>query len=104
MKVEYDGAEYTLDLDEIDVVEASYIKVKTGLTLLGLQAGLEQADPDALKALFWLMHKQSGKAVDIERVNFKIMKFIEAIKGSQDKEPDSEAPVNPTKPASPNGS
>lgn len=99
MQVDYDGAQYSLDLDEIDVVEATYIKVKTGLTLLGLQAGLGEADPDALKALFWLMNKQSGKAVDIERVNFKIMKFIEAIKDSQGKEPDSETAVNPTKPA-----
>src|ERR1700744_1802562 len=98
MKIDYDGAEYTLDMDEIDVVEATYIKVKTGLTLLGLQAGLEQADPDALKALFWLMNKQSGKAIDIERVNFKIVKFVEAIKNAQVDEPAEKVSENPTKP------
>lgn len=98
MKIDYDGAEYTLDLDEIDVVEATYIKVKTGLTLLGLQAGLEEADPDALRSLFWLMSKQSGKAVDIERVNFKIVKFVEAIQAAQDNEPKAgEVEGNPTK-------
>lgn len=79
MKVKYDEAEYTLDLDDIDVMQAKVIKVATGLTLSGLEDGLAEADPDALQALFWLMCVQSGLQQDIAHTNFKVVRFAKAL-------------------------
>lgn len=79
MIVNYDGKEYTLDLDELTTNEAKYIKHETGMTLLKLQEGLLEVDPDALTALYWLMMKQSGISCDMRRVDFKIVRFSEAL-------------------------
>jgi hypothetical protein len=95
MIVNYDGEEYKLDLDELDLAEAMVIKVKTSMSLMKFQAGLEEMDPDALRALYWLMMKQNGKAVDIDRVNFKVSKFASAVTEAQKEEPAPE--VTPTK-------
>lgn len=93
MKVEFDGKEYNLDVDELDIVEATYIKVKTGLNLLPWQAALEECDPDALKGLYWLMMKQNGVACDFERVNFKVGAFIAAFQKAQEAEAQPETPT-----------
>ena len=50
-----------------------------GFTMLGLLEGLRQIDPDAVRAAFWLMHAQSGVPCDIDRVNFKIVDFADAL-------------------------
>lgn len=102
MLIQFEDEEYKLDLDEIDYTEARYIKRHTGLTLLELELGLEKIDPDALGALYWLMMKQSGTAVDLQKVNFKALKFtaalIEAKKREAEenptKEPDEAPPTN----------
>jgi hypothetical protein len=87
MIVEYEGEKLTFDLDEIDVQQATVLKRKLGLTLLSLDAGLSEGDPDALRAVFWLMQVQSGKTgVDIDAVNFKIVKLANAIQDAVEKE------------------
>jgi hypothetical protein len=87
MIVEYEGEKLTFDLDEIDVQQATVLKRKLGLTLLSLDAGLTEGDPDALRAVYWLMLVQSGhKGVDIDDVNFKIVKLANAIQDAADKE------------------
>lgn len=80
MQIEFEGESYTLDLDEIDVSEARTIKRQTGLSLFDFQQGIYNVDPDALILAYWLMMKQSGKtAIDPQKVNFKIVKFSNAI-------------------------
>lgn len=86
MKVTYLDNEYTLDLEEIDVKQARIIKDKCGLTLAGLEAGLGEADPDALRAMFWLMTEQTGLHQDIELVNFKLVKFVQALQEATEAE------------------
>ena len=79
MKIDYDGKQYEFDLDEIDVSQATTIKRKFGLTLLSLESGLREGDPDALRCIYWLMLTQAGERVNIDNVNFKIVKFANAI-------------------------
>lgn len=80
MKVNWDGDVYELDLDEIDVSQACTIKREWHLTLLGLDNGLNEADPEALLAIYWLMHQQTeGKTLGIRDINFKVVKFASAV-------------------------
>lgn len=79
MKVTYLDNDYTLEMDEIDVKQARLIKAKCGLTLATLEDGLNEADPDALRAIFWLMTEQSGLHQDIDLINFKVYKFAKAL-------------------------
>ena len=79
MKINFEGKEFTLDLDEISVSQAKVIKVHTGQTLKSLGDGMQEGDPDALRAVFWLMHVQSGVSLDIDRADFKIVKFLTAL-------------------------
>ena len=79
MRVEFQGKEYTLDIDEIDVAQSRHIYRKTGLSLLKLEEGLAEVNPDALVALYWLMLAQSGETVDMDKVNFPVVKFANAL-------------------------
>jgi hypothetical protein len=93
MIVNFEDQEYTLDIEEVDVRQATLIKVKTGLNLLEWQASLETGDVDALRALYWLMREQSNKPVNFESINFKIIKFANAIAEASG---DAESEENPT--------
>jgi hypothetical protein len=81
MKVTWEDKEYTFDLDEMTVAQAKTIKVHCGLTISQLNDGLwRDMDPDAVRAAYWLMHVQSGKkALDIDRIDFKVVRFMEAL-------------------------
>lgn len=79
MNINFEGKDYHLDLDEIDVQQARTIKRQTGLTLLQLQKGLEDVDVDSMVALYWLMMVQNGTTVDMNKVNFPVVKFGEAV-------------------------
>ena len=79
MKVHFEDRDYTLSLDDITVAQAKVIKVHRGLTLKGLSEGLKELDADALGAAYWLMKVQSGDSADIDRVDFKAIKFAEAV-------------------------
>lgn len=78
MIVQFDAAEYTLEIDQIDLNQAIYIKVKTGMSLSAWQQGIRDSDPEAIKALYWLMLSQSSKAVVWEKINCKVLPFISA--------------------------
>jgi hypothetical protein len=95
MVINFDGKQYSLDVDEIDVAQAMVIKVKTGFNLLQWQAALEEGDVLAVKALYWLMLAQNGIASDIDLVNFKLVRFIEAV-GEASKADKKDAEPNPT--------
>jgi hypothetical protein len=96
MIVKFEDQEYKLDIEELDVAEATYIQVKTGFNLLQWQAALEQVDVGALKALYWLMRKQNGSTVDFELINFKITKFLKAFQAAQEAAAKPDAEADPT--------
>jgi hypothetical protein len=79
MKVAYEGKEYELDLDEIDVKQARTIKAATGLTVMQVQRGMLEVDPDAMVGLFWYMKVTNGETCNIRTVNFKLGPFSESI-------------------------
>jgi hypothetical protein len=84
MLINYDGHEYSFELDDISVSEATVIKRKTGLSLLGIEKGLREADVDALRAIYWLMLKQNGQNVNIDNVDFKVIKFSMALSAANE--------------------
>ena len=86
MLVHYEGTDYEFDIDDLDIGQASMLKRKYGLTLLSLQKGLLEGDPDALRAVYWLMLTQNGKRVNIDNVQFKIVKFANAIQAAVEAE------------------
>jgi len=87
MKICYEGEELDFDLEEITVRQAMQLKMKLGLTLAGLDTGLSTGDPDAMLAVFWLMKSQAaGKPVDIDELDFKVVKLANAIQEAVDAE------------------
>lgn len=86
MKIDYEGETLEFDLEEITVQQATVLKRKLGLTLLSLDNGLIEGDPDALRAVYWLIRTQSGERVDIDEVDFKIVKLANAIQAAVEKE------------------
>lgn len=86
MKVNYEGEELEFDLEKITVRQAMVLKMKLGLTLLGLDEGLAAGDPDALLAVYWLMRTHSGEKVDIDDLDFKIVTLANAIQEAVDAE------------------
>jgi hypothetical protein len=92
MKIEFEDKEYQLDLDDITVAQAKVIKVHRQLTLKSLSDGLNELDPDALVATYWLMRIQSGDTgVDIDRVDFMALRFAEALAKGAEAENDVKA-------------
>jgi hypothetical protein len=93
MIVQFEGQDWEFNLDDIDVVQARYIKRHTGLTIVNMEEGMGTGDPDALCALYWLMKVQNGKTTDINGVNFPILKFamalVEAVKREEKSNPTS---------------
>lgn len=79
MQVKFESKSYNLDLDEVTLSEARYIKRQTGLTLAKIQEGIKEVDPEAMLALYWLMKTQAGEVVDMNKVNFKIVQFGNAV-------------------------
>lgn len=79
MKIQYEGQVLEFDLEDITVQQATVLKRKLGLTLLTLDKGLLEGDPDALRAVYWLIQEQSGNRVDIDTVDFKIVKLANAL-------------------------
>lgn len=79
MLVKFEGEEYTLDLMDLEVAQAKVIKSHCGLTYLKLMEGLAEFDPDAVRAVYWLMHAQSGKPCNIDNINFGLNKFMDAM-------------------------
>jgi hypothetical protein len=91
MQVEWEGDTYTFDLDEIEVEQACTIQDNWNLTLMGLDRGLNDGDPKALTAIYWLMHVQSGKALSVRGINFKVVKFLAAIQEAGERQEREEA-------------
>jgi hypothetical protein len=86
LTVHFEDRDWTLDLDEIDLAQARYIHRNCGMTLLKLQEGLSEVNPEAMAALYWLMKTQNGVAVDLAKINFSIVKFGSAIADASERE------------------
>jgi hypothetical protein len=94
MKLKYLGKDYNFDMDELDVKQASVIKANTGLSLRGLEEGISDGDPDALRAMFWVMLVNNDEPnADINTVNFKIVPFARAIQEASEAEAEAAAEV-----------
>lgn len=92
MIVHFNNRDYTFDLEEITVDQARVIKRFCGLTLKTLEAGLSEADPDAMTCLYWLMLRQNGEEHNIEKLSFGIVKFARAFGEAQAETPDTVVP------------
>jgi hypothetical protein len=95
MQVMFEDKEYELDVEGLSFTEARYIYRQTGLTVKGLLDGLTELNPDAAASLYWLMLKQNGQTMDINKLpDFPILKFAEAILSAN--EADEEGEPDPT--------
>lgn len=90
--IHFEDQDFEFDIDDIDVNQARAIKRYTQMSLFKWQEALKEADPDALVGLYWLMMNQNGKAVDMHKVNFKIVQFGNAVGEAFERE----AEENPT--------
>lgn len=79
MIVKYDGEDLEFDFEAITLSQATVIKKKAGLTLMTLESGLQAGDPDALRAIFWLIMQQNGRNTPFERIDFRIVALANAI-------------------------
>ncbi len=86
MKICYEGKTLQFDLEELTLEQATVIYKRLGLTLLTLDQGLIEGNPDALRAIFWMIMQQDDSKVQIEDVNFKIVKFANAVQEAVEKE------------------
>jgi hypothetical protein len=79
MNVKFEDVDYEFDLSKMTVAQAKVIKVHCGLGLKGLSDGINEGDPDALRAVYWLMQVQSGISSNIDRVDFVVVAFLDAL-------------------------
>ena len=96
MNIHFEDTDYNFDIEALDLAEARHIKRQTGLTMRGLMDGLTDLDPEALLAIYWLMLKQNGQMSDMNKVNFSVLKFAEAVGSAFEAEAATRAEENPT--------
>jgi hypothetical protein len=77
--VNFEDKEYIFDLDDIGLREASIIYDKYGYTLSTLPVAFSNGEPAAVRVFYWLMMNQNGEKQNIERVDFKIIKFRDSM-------------------------
>jgi hypothetical protein len=80
LKITYDGQDYTLDLDDMDVDQARAMERFGVKNLKTLEEGLLEGDIGCLQVGYWLMMVQNGEPGSrLERMKFKPMMFAKAI-------------------------
>lgn len=79
MNVNYEGTNYTFDLEDLDLRQAKTMEAIGIKNLQDLQERLGAADLDALTFGFWLMLSQSDKEIPITDVAYKPLKFMKAL-------------------------
>ena len=86
LEIDYDGREYTLDLEEMDTDDARVMERFGVKNLKQLEEGIGEGDLSALTVAYWLMLKQSGEpGTRIERVRIKPIKFVKALAAASEK-------------------
>lgn len=92
MQIHWQGEDFDFAIDEMTVAQAKVIKVHTGFTLRSLSEGINDGDPDALRATYWLMHAQTpGKTCNIDNVDFKLVEFINTLAEATKAEAEAQA-------------
>lgn len=100
--ITWEGTEYPLDVtfDKVTHEEWLQIKDKLHLTIRQFIEGVEQLDPDAITAVYWLMMRSDGAhdALVLKRsMGFDDMKFMSAYAdGALAQAKESEAEADPT--------
>lgn len=79
LEITYEDNIYILDLEDMDTDEARAMERFGVKNLKALEDGIGEGDINALTVAFWLMLKQSGEVVRIDRVKFKPVKFIRCL-------------------------
>ena len=77
--VRFEDQEFELDIEELTLNQALYIYRQAKMSVRDLMVGLQDLNPDAMAALYWLMLDQNGKRADIGKLNFKILAFAAAL-------------------------
>lgn len=70
MKVKVDGKTYEHDRTSLLINDAIQVKRQTGMTIPEWQVGLVRDDPDALKALVFLLKQRAGEDPDWDSLDF----------------------------------
>lgn len=86
MEIHYEDEVFHFDLEDVTLAQATYIHKRLGLTLMGLDQGLMEGHPDALRAVWYLIKVQGGEKVNIDNLDFKIVKFANAVQTASEKE------------------
>lgn len=79
MQVKYEDKSYQFDLAEMTLAQCKVMASYGVPNLVALETGLHEADLLCLTVAFWVMQCQSGDDSAIETVNFKPLKFVQAI-------------------------
>jgi len=77
--IKFSGAEYEYDPAKIDVATAMTIRDHTGMGIRSWEKAIDDADPLALQALFWVVLKQNGERRTLKTLDFSVVEFYQAI-------------------------
>lgn len=94
MTVKYDGETYLFDMEDITVGQARTLKTVFDVTMGTLGEKLGDQDPDAMTAVYWLMMVQNDNPVPIDQIDFKIIKFANALNEAFAESEEKEAAKN----------
>lgn len=94
MKVRVDGQDYDYDAGKLLLSEAMLIQNKTGLKLQAWQAGLQEMDAYAVKALVFLLKLRAKESPDWDSLDFDLgaLEFVDD-EPEVDAGPKEDAPV-----------
>lgn len=84
MHIDWAGKRYDFDPEEVDVQQGIVIKMSFGWTMKAWQEALNEVDPQAIQAVFWLMRTQNGESCNLSEQNFPISKFTAAFQKAQE--------------------
>ena len=79
MIIKFGGVDYEYDEHKIDVQTGIAIRDHTGLGLRSWEKAIDDADPVALQALYWVVLRQNGDNRPIRTLNFSTLEFYEAV-------------------------
>jgi hypothetical protein len=111
MLINWDGTDYLYDDRRVKVSQAAIIKRETGLDWpMEFAEAIGKLNPDAVRAMMWLVRLQNGHIERIEDVDGSVMEFLEAYSKGVEAElakqaaKDAEGSPNPTEPSTVDGS
>jgi len=79
MIIEFAGKEYQYDPAMIDMTVGMRIKEHTGQGMRSWEKSIDDGDPKALQALYWVVLRQNGENVPLQTLNFSLQEFYSAV-------------------------